>query len=92
MGAYGELLLQFDLVIKGGTVVSPGSRSGQLDVGIKGNRIAAVESSIPPEAAARVVDAGGLIVTPGLVDLHTHFFTTQRIGEFLLIRLRRGLV
>ena len=66
--------MQFDLVIKGGTVVSSGSRSGQLDVGIKGNRIAAVEISIPPEAAARVVDAGGLIVTPGLVDLHTHVY------------------
>ncbi len=66
--------MQFDLVIKGGTVVSPGSRSGQLDVGIKGNRIAAIEISIPPEAAARVVDAGGLIVTPGLVDLHTHVY------------------
>ena len=63
--------MQFDLVIKGGTVVSSGSRSGKLDVGIKGNRIAAVEISIPPEAAVRVVDAGGMIVTPGLVDLHT---------------------
>ena len=66
--------MQFDLVIKGGTVVSPGSRSGQLDVGIKGNRIAAVEISIPAEAAVRVVDAGGMIVTPGLVDLHTHVY------------------
>ena len=66
--------MRFDLVIKGGTVVSPGSRSGQLDVGIKDKRIAAIEISIPHEAAARVVDAGGLIVTPGLVDLHTHVY------------------
>lgn len=66
--------MQFDLVIKGGTVVSPGCRSGRLDVAIKGNRIAAIESSFPPDAAARVVDAGGLIVTPGLVDLHTHVY------------------
>ena len=66
--------MKFDLVIKGGTVVSPGSRSGKLDVAIKGNRIAAVESGIPYDAAARVVDAGGMIVTPGLVDLHTHVY------------------
>lgn len=66
--------MQFDLVIKGGTVVSPGCRSGKLDVAIEGNRIAAIESSFPPDAAARVVDAGGLIVTPGLVDLHTHVY------------------
>ena len=66
--------MKFDLVIKGGTVVSPGSRSGKLDVGVNGNRIAAVEASIPDDASARVVDAGGMIVTPGLVDLHTHVY------------------
>ena len=66
--------MKSDLVIKGGTVVSPGSRSGKLDVAIKGNRIVAVEPGIPYESASRVVDAGGMIVTPGLVDLHTHVY------------------
>ena len=66
--------MKSDLVIKGGTVVSPGSRSGKLDVAIKGNRIVAVEPGFPYESASRVVDAGGMIVTPGLVDLHTHVY------------------
>jgi dihydroorotase len=45
-----------------------------LDVAIQGNRIAAVDQNIPAQQAARVIDAGGQIVTPGLVDLHTHVY------------------
>lgn len=67
--------MQFDLLIKGGEVVDPGSGyNGRLDVAIKRNRIAAVESNIPAESAFRVIDAGGQYVTPGLVDLHTHVY------------------
>ena len=67
--------MRFDLLVKGGEVVDPGSgRRGRYDIGINRNRIAAVDSDIPADAAARVVDATGKIVTPGLVDLHTHVF------------------
>ncbi|MCE7980116.1 MAG: amidohydrolase/deacetylase family metallohydrolase [Caldilinea sp. CFX5] len=67
--------MHFDLLIKGGEVVDPGSgQRGQLDVAIKRNRIAAVEANIPAEAAFRVVEATGQVVTPGLVDLHTHVY------------------
>jgi dihydroorotase len=67
--------MKFDLLVKGGEVVDPGSgRRGTYDVAIKRNRIAAVDRNIPAAAAARVVDATGKIVTPGLVDLHTHVF------------------
>jgi dihydroorotase len=65
--------LRFDLLLKGGEVVDPGGgKSGRLDVAVARNRIAAVDRSIPEESAARTIDASGLIVTPGLVDLHTH--------------------
>ncbi len=67
--------MEFDLLIKGGEVVDPGSgKQGRLDVAIKRNRIAAVDANIPAEAAVRVIDATGQYVTPGLVDLHTHVY------------------
>lgn len=66
--------MHFDLLIKGGDVINPGGQSGRLDVGIRRNRVAAIETSLPAESAARVVDAGGQIVTPGLIDLHTHVY------------------
>jgi len=65
--------VRYDLLLKGGEVVDPGGgKSGALDVAIARNRIAAVDHAIPSEAAARTLDVSGLIVTPGLVDLHTH--------------------
>jgi dihydroorotase len=67
--------MQFDLLIKGGDVVDPGGgNNGRLDVAVKRNRIAAVDANIPTESAARVIDASGQFVTPGLVDLHTHVY------------------
>jgi dihydroorotase len=67
--------MHFDLLIKGGEVVDPGSgQNGRLDVAITRNRIAAVDRDIPTNAAARTIDATGLYVTPGLVDLHTHVY------------------
>lgn len=67
--------MQFDLLIKGGEVVDPGGgRQGRLDVGIKRNRIAAVDANLPAESAHRVIDATGQYVSPGLIDLHTHVY------------------
>ncbi len=67
--------MRFDLLLKGGEVVDPGGgKSGALDVAIARNRIAEVDRSIPAESAARTIDVSGSIVTPGLVDLHTHTF------------------
>ncbi|MGH2353219.1 MAG: amidohydrolase/deacetylase family metallohydrolase [Chloroflexota bacterium] len=67
--------MKFDLLIKGGEVIDPAAGySGPMDVAINRNRIAAVDGQIPAEAAFRVIDATGQIVTPGLVDLHTHVY------------------
>jgi dihydroorotase len=67
--------MRFDLLIKGGEVVDPGAGyAGLLDVAISRDRIAAVDREIPAEAAFRVIDATGQLVTPGLVDLHTHVY------------------
>ena len=39
-----------------------------------GNRIAAVEKTISSKQAKKIIDASGLIVSPGLIDMHTHNF------------------
>jgi dihydroorotase len=66
---------KFDLVIKGGEVLDPSqSLRGRRDIGIRYGVIEAVEPDIPATRALRVIDAGGKLVTPGLVDLHCHVY------------------
>ncbi len=65
----------FDSVITGGRVIDPASgKDGRFDVAILDGRIAAVEPEINPGQARKRIDAGGQIVVPGLVDLHTHIY------------------
>ena len=65
----------YDTLIAGGRVVDPASGvDGALDIAIAGGRIAAVEAGIDRASARDVIDASGQIVTPGLVDLHTHVY------------------
>src|SRR5512136_1841596 len=66
---------KFDLVIKGGDVLDPSqSLRGRRDIGIRYGVIEAVAPDIPAARALRVIDAGGKLVTPGLVDLHCHVY------------------
>ena len=66
---------RYDLLIRGGTVLDPARKfRKRADVAITGERVAAIEDSIPASAAREVIDATGLYVTPGLVDLHTHCY------------------
>jgi dihydropyrimidinase len=60
-----------DLVIRGGQVVTP-QGAGLWDVGVQGERIAAVAAPGSLPAAGRVIDATGKIVVPGGVEPHTH--------------------
>jgi dihydropyrimidinase len=46
--------------------------SVRADLGVEGGRIAAVEAGIPAEAGERSIEATGLLVLPGVVDVHTH--------------------
>ncbi len=61
-----------DLVIKGGRVIDPARRMDDFfDVAIAGGRITGLAPSIAA-GNAKVVDAGGRLVLPGLIDVHTH--------------------
>jgi len=60
-----------DLIVRGGTVVSASGRRA-ADVAVTGGTITAVEETLRPDAQAREIDATGLLVLPGMVDVHTH--------------------
>jgi dihydroorotase len=66
---------QYDLLIKNGEVKDPARGFSQrADVAVLDGKIAAIETQIEPDRARDVIDAKGLYVTPGLVDLHTHCY------------------
>jgi N-acyl-D-aspartate/D-glutamate deacylase len=62
----------FDVVITGGTVVDgSGGPARSVDVGIRGGRIAAI-GDLKSAARTRTIDAKGLVVAPGFIDMHNH--------------------
>ena len=63
--------MRFDTVIKNGTVVTA-TDTYASDVGITGGKIAAIAQSLAAENAGKVIDAAGLLVMPGGIDVHTH--------------------
>lgn len=74
----------YDLLIKAGHVIdAKNDWDGVYDVAIRGERVAAIADSIAEEEAARVVDATGLYVTPGLIDIHAHLFWGTTEGAYL---------
>jgi predicted amidohydrolase YtcJ len=61
-----------DLILKGGTVIDgTGAPGRRADVAVRGDRIVAV-GSFEAQPGAKIMDASGLIVAPGFIDLHTH--------------------
>ena len=66
-------MAEFDLVIKDGMIVD-GTLAPRFrdDIGIKNGKIAKI-GRIAPHEAAKVIEADGLIVAPGFIDLHTHY-------------------
>ena len=65
----------YDLAVTGGTVVDPAQRLNErMDVAITGGSVSEVAPRLDAGRAARAIDATGMVVCPGLVDLHVHIY------------------
>lgn len=61
------------ILVKGGCLVDPGRELvTEADVVIEGTKVVRVEKDVAPQAGWEVFDARGLLVTPGLIDMHVH--------------------
>jgi dihydroorotase len=75
---------EYDLVIQNGRLIDPKSQTdAQMDVAIKEGKIAQIAPSISGEKAAQVVNAEGMAVVPGLIDIHGHNFAGTRENSYL---------
>ncbi len=64
-----------DLILKGGRVIDPASGTDAvLDVAFEDGLVAAIAPSIQPSEECQIKDVTGRIVTPGLIDMHTHVY------------------
>jgi dihydroorotase len=70
-----------DILLKGGHVIDPKNNiDSRMDVAIANGKIVKVATDIPISGSKKVVNAEGLYVTPGLIDIHTHVFVGSKEG------------
>jgi dihydroorotase len=66
----------YSIVIKGGHVIDPGNNINEvMDIAVKDGKISLIAKNIDPKDGIQVVNAKGLYVTPGLIDMHVHVFS-----------------
>ncbi|MGA6963567.1 MAG: hypothetical protein WBZ51_08105, partial [Xanthobacteraceae bacterium] len=83
--------MDYDILIRGGLVLDgTGSAGRQEDVAICSGRIAAVARGLAGKAA-KVIDAGGLAVAPGFIDIKTHSDFTLPINPKAESKVRQGV-
>jgi dihydroorotase len=75
---------KYDLLLQGGHVIDPANHiDGVMDVAVDNHHIAAVAAHIDPALAVKTIDATGLYVTPGLIDIHVHVYaSTGEAGSY----------
>ncbi len=74
---------KYDLLLRGGRVIDPKNKlSAVRDVAIAAGKVAAVAPRIDPAEALKVVSVKGLLVTPGLVDIHAHVFAGSEPNSY----------
>ena len=70
-----------DLLLKGGRLIDAKNKiDAKMDLAIKDGKIFKVASSIPSTDAKKVLDVSGLIVSPGLINMHTHVYAGSKPG------------
>ena len=71
----------YDLLLKGGRLIDAKNKiDAKMDVAVKDGKISRVAADIPASAAKKVLDVSGLIIAPGLINIHTHVFAGSNPG------------
>jgi dihydroorotase len=72
----------YNIVIKGGHVIDPANKiDAVMDIAVKDGKIAVIAKNIDEKEGIQVVDARGLFVTPGLIDIHVHVFNGTNLDQ-----------
>ena len=83
--------MEFDLIIRGGTVIDGSGAPGRpAEVGVKAERIEALESRIDAPAV-RLIDAKGCVIAPGFIDIKTHSDFTLPLNPRAESKVRQGV-
>jgi N-acyl-D-amino-acid deacylase len=83
--------MSFEILIRGGTIIDGSGRSGGIgDIAIAAGRIAAIAPALPG-GAVKVIDAEGLAVTPGFIDIKTHSDFVLPINPKADSKVRQGV-
>ncbi len=77
---------QYTIVIKGGHVIDPKNNIDEImDIAISNGKVAKLDKNIDGKLGRQVVNAQGMYVTPGLIDMHAHVFAGTEPDHYLLI-------
>src|SRR5688572_20384658 len=74
---------QYDILIKNGNIIDPKNHiDSRKDIAVVNGKIAKVENDIPASQSKKTIDATGMYVVPGLIDIHTHVFVGTKPDKF----------
>src|ERR1700751_1731119 len=67
--------MAFDLILKGGRIIDPSQKLDRVaDIAFTDGKVAKIDANLRPDRGTEVRDVSGHIVTPGLIDMHTHVY------------------
>jgi dihydroorotase len=84
MLSFAQVAATYNIVIKGGRVIDPRNNiNAEMDIAVKDGKIAKLAKDIPASEGKQVVNAKGMIVSPGLIDIHGHVFWGTHADRYL---------